>query len=224
MAKSVYIVDDNNEFRESTAWLLEGVGYCVESYADASKAFSELSNKNIEDNEGACILMDVRMPEMSGLDLHDQLNGKGVDIPVIYMTGHASVAVAVEAMKKGAITYLEKPLDSQMLQAALDSAFSEQCNLKKKNVSKNLENEGVDKKDNEIDKAKAVYQERYSSLTPREIEVLCGIVDGKMNKVIAYDLGISVKTIEIHRSQVKKKMQAKSAADLVKMVLTEKAV
>ncbi len=206
MEKAIYIVDDNSEFRESTAWWLEGAGYHVESFASPAHALKELTA--IESQQDACILMDVRMPEMSGLDLHDQLNDGGVRIPVIYMTGHANVPLAVEAMKKGAVTYLEKPLDSQALQTALDSAFS----IKQDNVN------------DSADQAAVLYQERYATLTPREIEVLQGIVDGKMNKIIAYDLGISIKTIEIHRAQVKKKLQAKSAAELVKMVLTQKVL
>ena len=209
MDKSVYIVDDNSEFRESTAWWLEGAGYNVQSFANPQHALDVLAEVNKE--EESCILMDVRMPEMSGLDLHDQLHNEGVKIPVIYMTGHANVPLAVEAMKKGAVTYLEKPLDGKALELALANAFSSRPN----------DSSVVD---SDMEESKRLYHERYSTLTPRESEVLQGIVDGKMNKVIAYDLGISIKTIEIHRSQVKKKLKAKSAADLVKMVLTEQVI
>jgi len=120
------------------------------------------------------------------------------------MTGHASVSLAVEAMQKGAVTYLEKPLDGDELQVALDDAF-DKSNNKYAGVGAPCE----------------IFKHRFSTLTPREVEVLNGIVEGKMNKVLAYDLGISIKTIEIHRSQVKKKMQARTATDLVKMVLTK---
>lgn len=209
MSNLVCIVDDNLDFRESTAWWLEGEGYDVESYATPSQALFEIGSKKNDKN--VCILMDVRMPEMSGLDLHDHFKEQGVRIPIIYMTGHASVPIAVEAMKKGAVTYLEKPLDVGVLQKTLATVFSA---------------EGIQWSGDadSSDVAHQEYKSRYAQLTPRELDVLNGIVEGKMNKVIAYELGISVKTIEIHRSQVKKKMQAKSAADLVKMVLTERVL
>ena len=211
MKKSVYIIDDNNEFRKSTTWWLEAENYQVKSFENPNTALEYLSKQKSAKN--CCILMDVRMPSMSGLDLHDRLNRNEINIPIIYMTGHASINIAVEAMKKGAVTYLEKPLDDKALQTALTTAFEQ----KNKEMIANH-------KMNDENAAQQTFQQRYSSLTPREMEVMQGIVDGKMNKIIAYDLGISIKTIEIHRAQVKKKMKAKSAADLVKMALTKEAI
>lgn len=204
MQRTVYLVDDNAEFRESTAWWLEGAGYMVQSFGEALEVIEHLTRDTRL--EKSCLLLDVRMPEMSGLDLHDQLNEKGLQLPVIYMTGHGDVPLAVEAMSKGALTFLEKPLDDKALMAALDAAFSETD----RGESLNVETE-----------SEARFRERHALLTPRECEVLQGVVDGKLNKVIAYDLGISVKTVELHRSRVMKKMQAPSPAALVKMVLTQ---
>lgn len=203
MQKTVYLVDDNADFRRSTAWWLEGAGYQVQSFGEPVQAIECLVDRV---GEYSCLLLDVRMPEMSGLDLHDQLNRKGVSLPVIYMTGHGDVPLAVEAMSKGALTFLEKPLNEEALMSALEAAFAEPA------LS------GAGKTHTE---AEMCYQERYASLTPRECDVLQGIIDGKFNKIIACDLGISIKTVELHRSRVMKKMQAASPADLVKMVLTK---
>jgi two-component system response regulator FixJ len=210
--KTVYIIDDNHEFRESTAWLLEGAGYHVVDFSNPVDAISTLSNT--QHDNAACVLLDVRMPEMSGLDVHEQLNKYNTGLPVIYMTGHGDVPVAVEAMKKGAVTYLEKPLDGMALDAALATAFER---YREAMAQKNKpDQQGVEQ-------ARRLYQERYNGLTPREQEVMRGIVNGDMNKVIAYNLGISVKTIEIHRSQVKKKMKVRNMAELIKMAVTEQA-
>ncbi len=204
MQKTVYLVDDNAEFRKSTAWWLEGAGYMVQSFGEASRVMQHLAGS--ASLAHSCLLLDVRMPEMSGLDLHDQLNKKGLKLPVIYMTGHGDVPLAVEAMSKGALTFLEKPLDDQALMSSLEAAFSQ------------LE-QGLPSTEEDAD---VNYLERYALLTPRERDVMQGIVDGKLNKVIAYDLGISVKTVELHRSRVMKKMQVTSPAALVKMVLTRR--
>ncbi|MEJ2622324.1 MAG: LuxR C-terminal-related transcriptional regulator [Candidatus Thiodiazotropha sp.] len=131
-----------------------------------------------------------------------------IKIPVIYMTGHGDIPLAVEAMSKGAITFLEKPLDFTLLNSAIATAFSAYNKINQKIFTTSSNDEE--------------YTDRLKSLTCRESQILKEIVAGKMNKVIALDLGISVKTVELHRSRVMSKMQAKTAADLVKMVLTEK--
>lgn len=203
--KTVYIVDDNQDFLESTAWMLEGAGYQVEPFTDPAHCLKQLNNTEAQNS--ACMLMDVRMPEMSGLDLHDQLSDSGINLPIIYMTGHGDIALAVEAMKKGAVTFLEKPLDDVALESALDAAFvqAKEQRQNKVDISKDTLND---------------YQGRLSSLTPREQDVMEGVVSGKLNKIIAYDLGISIKTVELHRSRVMAKMQASNAAELVKIVMT----
>ncbi|WP_456412310.1 response regulator transcription factor [Thiolapillus sp.] len=203
MQRTVYLIDDNADFRQSTAWWLEGAGYVVQSFGKPSQAMRYLTSNAVA--EHSCLLLDVRMPEMSGLDLHDQLNRSGLRLPVIYMTGHGDVPLAVEAMSKGALTFLEKPLEDEALMSALEAAFVVDANQHAE------DREG-----------EACYLERFALLTPREREVLQGIVDGKLNKIIAYDLGISVKTVELHRSRVMKKMQAGCPAALVRMVLTRR--
>jgi two-component system response regulator FixJ len=204
----VYIIDDNKEFRESTSWMLEGVGYSVEKFCDPSKALSKL--EQIDQISNSCCLLDIRMPKMSGLEFHEKLISRKIEIPVIYMTGHGDVPLAVEAMSKGAVTFLEKPLNINLLQTALKNAFDITNN--KSSILHTNEPENIDKE----------YQSRLDMLTKREREILKEIVAGKMNKIIAIELGISVKTVELHRSRVMTKMHAITAADLVKMYITKK--
>ncbi|MBW9268586.1 MAG: response regulator [Candidatus Thiodiazotropha sp. (ex. Lucinisca nassula)] len=200
----IYIIDDNKEFRDSISWALEGEGHNVISMDDPIKGFSKLQQNSQEKN--CCCLLDIRMPAMTGLEFHEKLQKNGVNIPVIYITGHGDIPLAVEAMSKGAITFLEKPINYKLLNTAINCAFSTYNNTNQ--CSKSL---GIDSE----------YEHRLNLLTSRESEILTEIVSGKMNKVIALDLGISVKTVELHRSRVMNKMQAKTAADLVKMVIRE---
>jgi two-component system response regulator FixJ len=202
----IYIIDDNKEFRESTTWVLEGEGHSVIPIGDPVIGLSKLEHNNQLTN--CCCLLDIRMPNMTGLEFHENLLKKRVKIPIIYMTGHGDIPLAVEAMSKGAITFLEKPLDYNLLNTALSTAFT----------AYNKTSHNVTNKSSIDDE----YSDRVKSLTLRESEILNEIVAGKMNKVIALDLGISVKTVELHRSRVMSKMQAKTAADLVKMVIMEK--
>jgi two-component system, LuxR family, response regulator FixJ len=203
----IHVIDDNKEFRDSTSWMLEGVGYTVKKYSDPVNALKILSNTNT--NCDCCCLLDVRMPGMTGLEFHEKLISNNINIPVIYMTGHGDVQLAVEAMEKGAITFLEKPLEMNLLTTAITSAFN-------KHAKKNNEKRNIQKSVDELE-----YKSRIESLTAREIEVLKQIVDGKLNKVVALDLGISVKTVELHRSRVMAKMHAHTATELVKMYLTK---
>ena len=203
----IYVVDDNQEFRESTEWLLQSTGYQVEGFGDPGLALKKI--ESTPQSCDSCCLLDIRMPTMSGLEFHDRLKLKNLRIPVIYMSGHGDIPLAVEAMDKGAITFLEKPLNNQLLKSAIKRAFEYISDIKSKSV------------ENDNTAADRVYLERVEKLTEREREVLNEIVTGKMNKVIAIDLGISVKTVELHRSRVMSKMKAKTAADLVKMVITK---
>ncbi len=211
--KTIFIVDDNAEFRQSAEWWLQGAGYQVESFESPDRALDQLAGE--ETPEQVCVLLDVRMPGMSGLDMHDALHARGIPSPVIYMTGHAAVPLAVEAMKKGAITFLEKPLDDVALESALEAAFSPSPRQGGERPMTAAGDEAAGP-----DPAQAAYQECFARLTPREREVLQGIVDGKLNKVIADHLDISIKTVEVHRSRVMNKLRAKSLPDLIKMVVT----
>jgi two-component system response regulator FixJ len=203
----IYVIDDNKEFRESTEWMLNGTGYLIEGYGDPVKALKHIEKKN--NYQKSCCLLDIRMPTMSGLEFHDRLKAKNINVPIIYMSGHGDIPLAVEVMDKGAITFLEKPLNSKLLKEAINKAF-EQNTISEytSSVSAN-------------DPSHRLYIERLDQLTDREREVLKEVVAGKMNKVIAIELGISVKTIELHRSRVMSKMGAKTPADLVKMVITQ---
>ena len=196
----VYVIDDNDMYRKSACWLLDGMQY---QYAEFDKP--EAGLQSIADNDDCtCLLLDVRMPTMSGLEVHDKLLKTTTSIPVIYMTGHGQVSLAVEAMKKGAITFLEKPLDPEALRNALDKAFAY-----------------VEETRNRVDDDNKVctFKNKLETLTPREREVMDLIVDGKANKVIAFDLEISPKTVELHRSRVMKKLAVKKPQELVKWVM-----
>jgi two-component system response regulator FixJ len=204
---TIYVVDDNEDFRDSTEWMLQSSGYQVVGYGDPVLALQEIEQSYATSN--SCCLLDIRMPSMSGLEFHDRLKSKNIQIPIIYMSGHGDIPLAVQAMDKGAITFLEKPLNNMLLKTAIKKAIE-----KSTGYDSETNNNSEDKQDQE-------YIERLERLTDREREVLREIVAGKMNKVIALDLGISVKTVELHRSRVMSKMMAKTAADLVKMVITK---
>jgi len=152
--RNIFIVDDNAEFRQSAEWWLQGAGYQVESFENPSRALDQLAGRDTP--EQVCVLLDVRMPEMSGLDMHDALHARGIPSPVIYMTGHGAVPLAVEAMKKGAVTFLEKPLDDTALETALETAFS--CK------SPASPGTAVGDEDGEPDPAQVAYQNRYEKL------------------------------------------------------------
>ena len=146
---------------------------------------------------------------MSGLEFHDKLKMESVDIPVVYMTGHADVPLAVEAMKKGATTFLEKPLDNQQLTHAIESAIHARSTRESEFI--------VNRRQSKSDCRE--FREKLETLTPREKDVLDGVVEGHVNKVIASNLDISVRTVEVHRSRVMKKLGIRTASEAVKLVL-----
>jgi len=225
--KTIIIVDDNTAFCNSTEWWLKGAGYNVQSFSCPTLALSRLSEQLGDQNakqdtaQQVCILMDVRMPKMSGLDLHDALQAQGLYLPVIYMTGHGAVTLAVEAMRKGAVTFLEKPFDDVTLQSALELAFSAEFSALQVNNNKDEAIKSVVTPDTVLlDSGEVAYQQRYAKLTPREREVLQYVVGGKANKEIARYLAISVKTVEAHRARAIKKLAAKKLQDVMRMVIT----
>lgn len=199
-SQTICIIDDNETFRKSTAWLLSGMGHEVLEFGDPVSGLEAINNGV----ECDCLLIDVRMPELSGLDLHDKLLEAGSPVPVIYMTGHGDVAIAVEAMNKGAITFLEKPLNADALSRAIQQAADTRAKRAKTGIAPAQLCE---------------FKKQLQSLTPREEEVMHAIVEGSANKVIAFDLGISQKTVELHRSRVMKKLPVRSSQALVKMVV-----
>ena len=200
MKEFVYIVDDDEAVRDSLRWLLEGNGFSVKVFSNAEELldFSKTQSHGMV----GCLILDVRMPGITGVELHDVLLKEGIDIPVIFITGHGSVSLAVKSMKKGAIDFLEKPFSDEEICRLVDSSLQ-----KARDVS--------DKKEVNL---KA--QELLAKLTPRENQVLERITAGRLNKQIADDLNISIKTVEAHRANIMTKVEARTVAELIKIALT----
>lgn len=192
----VYVVDDDLSARESLCWLLSNEGYATRAF-DSAEAFLAAWNSDLD----GCITVDIRMPGKTGLQLQEDLNAKRNLMPVIVLTGHADVPVAIRAMKQGAFDFLEKPYSDQELLASVASALELVV---------------------EIDRAarqRTRATDALARLTGREREVMCLVVDGHTNKSIAAELGISDKTVEVHRARVMRKTEARSLSDLVRMCL-----
>ena len=196
----VYIVDDDEAVRDSLRWLLEGNGFSVKSFESADKLL-EIANSNPSDLKGRLIL-DVRMPGITGIELHDELLNLGINLPIIFITGHGSVSLAVRSMKKGAIDFLEKPFNDKQLCSLVTNALE-------KSKEKKFQKECNSKSQALLDK-----------LTPRETQVLERIIAGRLNKQIADDLTISIKTVEAHRANIMSKVEARTIADLIKTALS----
>jgi two-component system response regulator FixJ len=214
-ARTVYIVDDNPEFRESTRFWLNGFGFEVRTWGDPQEAVEALARR--DRRETACLMLDVRMPQLSGLDVHDLLIEKGAQLPVIYMSGHADVPLAVKAMQKGAVTLLEKPFDDEALEAALESAFANSS----RPAGAAASGEASMVADSTRSEAQARFATREASLTPREREVLGFVIQGIYNKNIADRIGLSIKTVELYRARGMAKMQARSVAELTRMMVSK---
>jgi FixJ family two-component response regulator len=200
MKEFVYIVDDDEAVRDSLKWLLEGNGYSVKVFENAEQLLDTQAGQ--EHSLTGCLILDVRMPGITGIELHDELLTKKINIPVIFITGHGSVTLAVKSMKKGAIDFLEKPFSEEEICKLVDGA------LKK-------DRESNDKKENNL-KAQCL----LAKLTPRENQVLERITAGRLNKQIADDLNISIKTVEAHRANIMTKVEARTVAELIKIALT----
>jgi len=194
---TIYVVDDDDSMRQAIALLLRTVGYNPIVFGRPSDFLAKY-----DPNVHCCLVLDIRMPEMSGLEIQQQLNRTGAILPVIFITGHGDIPMAVQAMKDGAFDFLTKPFRDQDLLDRINNALKQDA-----------ENRAL------IDKH-ADLRRREESLTAREREVLGLIVEGKANKVVAIDLGLSERTVEIHRANVMEKMGARSVAHLVKMYLT----
>ena len=191
---TVFVVDDDTSVRTALKRLIKSLGFKVETF-DSAQAFL----KHGPHDGPACLVLDIRMPEMSGIELQEQLTDTGLGIPIIFITGHGNIPMSVKAMKAGAVDFIEKPFEDQKLIDAINIAI-------KKN--KKFRTEQAEIKD---------LQQRVDSLTPREHEVFILVVSGMLNKQIAFDLGMSEKTVKVHRARVMQKMKAESLADLVRM-------
>ncbi len=214
-ARTIFIVDDNAEFRSSAQWWLASAGYDVVDFADPVAALDALQAQ--PPAGPACLLLDVRMPGMSGLDLHDKLQEHGVDLPIIYMTGHGDVALAVHAMQKGAVSFLEKPFADEALEQALDRAFAAR-------PASGLTLGPGAAPEPQVDEAAVEWQQRLDRLTPRERQVFDLVVEDKANKVIGQLLGISYRTVELHRCRMMEKLCAQSLSHLTKINFAGRAL
>jgi len=196
MHETVFIVDDDADVRDSLKALLEAAEYRVRDFDSARKVLAEPTLK-----DAACVIADVRMPDMDGLSLQEEIVKRQADLPVIIVTGHGDVPLAVRAMKAGALDFLEKPFDDELLLSSVGRAVEVRSQSR-----------------NRTDQAQAA-QLRIAKLTPREREVLERLIAGRPNKIIAYELDISPRTVEIHRAHVMEKMEARSLSDLVRMAI-----
>jgi two-component system response regulator FixJ len=192
----VHVIDDDEAVRDSLKFLLEAASLPVRTYESAASFMDALGQIG-----PGCVITDVRMPDMNGIELLRELRARQVGVPVIVITGHGDIPLAVEAMKIGAIDFFEKPFDDDSLLSAVRSALSQ------------------GEKDIRRDADKAAIQNKLASLSNRERQVLEGLVAGNPNKIIAFDLGISPRTVEIYRANVMTKMDASSLSELVRMAL-----
>jgi FixJ family two-component response regulator len=193
---TVFVVDDDQAMRNSLKWLIESVSMQVETFESADAFIN-----SYYPGRSGCLLLDVRMPGMSGLELQEYLRANQIAIPVIIITGHGDVPMAVRAMKSGAVDFIEKPFNDELLLESIRHALA------------------LDVKQRDMQKQRAEIATRLARLTPREHEVMVMVTNGKANKEIAGNLGVSSKTVEAHRARVMEKMEANSLADLVRMAI-----
>jgi two-component system response regulator FixJ len=199
--EAVHIIDDDDALRDSLTFLLSTAGIEAKSYDSAGAYLNDPQR-----GASGCIITDVRMPGLSGIDLLRKLKSDGIAAPVIVMTGHGDVPLAVEAMKLGAFDFLEKPFDDDALLAAVRGAL------------------GAQERHSRQESERLEIENRLAQLSARERQVLDGLVAGQANKVIAFELGISPRTVEIYRANVMTKMQANSLSELVRMALVSGAL
>lgn len=194
LEQKVFIVDDDEAVRDSMSMLLETVNLPHECFASGSEFFEILDG-----TQRGCLVLDIRMPGMNGLELQEKLNEREVLLPIIFITGHGDIPMAVQAMRKGALDFMRKPIQEQELLDRIAQAFDYEAGIR---------NDWLDQQAN---------IEKLASLTTREKEVFDRVAEGQANKSVAFDLGISERTVEVHRSQVMKKLEARTLAQLVRI-------
>jgi two-component system response regulator FixJ len=194
LARTVHIVDDDEAIRQSVGFMLRKAGHGVETYASGT-AFLEATTRETR----GCVLLDVRMPEIDGLEVQARLAQQGIVLPVIMLTGHGDVTLAVRAVKAGAVEFLEKPFERAALLSAIDEALLQSARNDRSHIAA----------------AEAVV--RLAALTGRERDVLDGMVLGRPNKLIAFDLGIATRTVEVHRANLMDKLTARSLSDVLRI-------
>lgn len=197
----VFVVDDDEAVRDSIGMLLETVDIPYVTYPDGQSFLD-----GVDPSEVSCLVLDIRMPGMSGLELQEKLGAMQVDIPIVFITGHGDIPMAVEAMRRGAVDFLRKPFRDQELLDRIQEALSRDAD----NRGQAADVESV--------------KEQIAELTPREREVFKRVASGQANKVVAIELGISERTVEIHRSNVMQKTHSRSLADLVRLLIKTEAL
>ena len=201
--ETVFVVDDDEAVRDSLRWLLEANGYRVQCFSSAEQ-FIDAWQPHQHPGQIACLILDVRMSGMSGLELQERLIADNASLPIIFVTGHGDVPMAVSTMKKGAMDFIEKPFDEaelrKLVERMLDKARSESTSVQQQRAA----------------------AERLGKLTAREHQVLERIIAGRLNKQIADDLGISIKTVEAHRANIMEKLNVNTVADLLRLALSNK--
>lgn len=190
----VHIIDDDDSVRRSAIFMLKHAGYRVQSYASGLEFLKEAKAA-----ERGCVLLDVRMPGMDGLEVQQEMIARGIDMPVVILTGHGDVGIAVKAMRAGAVNFIEKPYEKEALLRSIDEAYL--------------------RLDHKYDRQMKAGEARIklASLTGRERDVLNGLVAGYPNKTIAHDLGISPRTVEIYRANMMEKLRARSLSDALRI-------
>jgi FixJ family two-component response regulator len=197
----VYVVDDDEAVRDSLTWLLESNGYLVRCHASAERFLQSL--QSTDKSTISCVILDVRMPGMSGLELQERLISENLPMPISFITGHGDVAMAVTTMKKGAVDFIEKPFKENELCALVEKMLTK-ARADYSQASQRKTTQGL-----------------LGKLTGRERQVLERIVAGRLNKQIADDLGISIKTVEAHRANIMEKLNVNTVADLLRLALSD---
>ena len=195
LESTIFIVDDDGAVRDSLEDLMDSVGYKTAAFASGVEFLAAFDPTQL-----GCLVLDIRMPVMSGLELQERLSERGSTLPIIFITGHGDVPMAVEAMRRGAVDFIQKPFRDQELLDQVNKALAQGMNEQRNSVA--------------VHKLK----QRLGQLTDRERQILNRVVEGQANKVIAIELNLSQRTVEAHRSHVMEKMQARSLADLVRMM------
>lgn len=197
MSEAVYLVDDDPDVRDAIVFLLENEGLPVRAFGEPQPLLDE-----VDGSSRGCMVLDVRLPQMDGLQLLEALRKRSVEMPAIFISGHGDIPMAVRAVQAGALDFLEKPFRDEVL-------------LEK--VNNGLE---LDRHARESHSERLAVEKRLEELTPREREVMEGMLQGKLNKIIASDLDVSVRTVEVHRANVLDKLHARNSSDMVRLVLS----
>jgi two-component system response regulator TtrR len=197
-APTAYVVDDDESIRTLWRWLMESNGIAVRTFATAEEFIESYRNGG-----AGCLVLDIKLPDMSGLELQEYLNGRDIEIPIVFVTGHGDVPAAVSALKGGAVDFIQKPFSHREVLAIIANAFQRDAELRDRRA-RQLRIAG-----------------RLATLTEREREVLQRVIEGKPNKIIASELDISVKTVEFHRAKVMEKTGVDSVAELVQVAMQQ---